>query len=337
MTRRPALVGLGLVCATALSACGGSAASTGDADPVPGRTGTATSSPPSPSATPVAAAALGPLTGLPLPDPAAANRPVVAVAVETGTGRPAPVGLDSADLTYVSFPLPGRQRLLVMFQSRDTDRVGPVADTRPVDGKLVLATGGVLEHQGGTSGLVSRLDNADLPQWSQVVHPDTFTRDAATGALYGSTAAARAATGTRPAVVGLVPFRGPDAPAAAAPGPVGVAVAGQPRLDLAFDTAAGQWAGTLGTVPVRASNVVMQEVTYAPLDLSGTSVVEGDPEVVGGGKAVVLTGARTLDGTWSKLNRQSLTNYLGADGVPVRLAPGPTVVLLVPPGTPVTR
>lgn len=318
------------------SGCSGSTASTGKADPsVPVTSSGPATTPPGPT-TPPAPVVLSPLTGLPAASAELAARPIVGVAVASGAGQSAPAGLDRADLVYVTFPLPGRQRAVALFQSQDADRVGPVDDTRPIDNKLMVVVGGVLEHAGGTKGFVSRTDSAEVPQWSAVVHPSAFSRDSA-GQLFGSTAAARAATGAKPAIAGLVAFReGPDA-AAPPPAPVSVAVPGQPSLGLTYDAATTTWSGLLGTLPVRAANVVVQQVTYNRLDLPNTTATEGDPDVFGAGPAFVLTAGRLLDATWNRASRTTLTSYVGADGVPVRLAPGVTVVLLVPSGTPVAH
>ncbi len=314
--------------------CAGSQAAVGRAEPAPGATPPTSAAGPGRTPRP-SAVALSPLTGLPAPSPDTATRPAVGVAVATGNGLPAPVGLERADLQYVTFPVPGRQRTVAVFQSQDADRVGPVDDTRPVDNKIMVVLGGVLEHGGGTAGFVSRTDNADVPQWSAVVHPSDFARDAA-GNLFGSTAVARAEPGTKPAREGLVAFRTPEA-AGAPPGPVGVGVSGQPGLTLSYDPAAGTWNGSMGLLPVHATNVIVQQVAYARLDLPHTQATEGDPTVLGTGAALVLSGSRLVDATWNRVSRTTLNSYVGTDGTPVRLAPGSTVVLLVPTGTPVTR
>lgn len=322
-----------LVVLALLGGCAGSQAATGLADPSPGAVLPSGTSPAATSAAPTGQVLLSPLTGLPAVGDTA-TRPVVGVAVRTGSGLPAPVGLDRADLVYVTFPLPGRQRSVALFQSQDTDRVGPVDDTRPIDNKLMVVLHGVLEHAGGTQGFVSRTDAAEVPQWSAVVHPSAFTLDAA-GQLYGSTAVARATPGIKPAIDGLVAFQ------AAGPGPtpgtVTVRVASEPDLGLTWDPASRTWSGAMGALPVRATNVIVQQVTYNRLDLPNTTATEGDPVVFGNGPALVLAAERVLDGSWNRAGRTVLNSYVGADGVPVRLSPGTTVVLLVPTGTPITR
>lgn len=337
--RRPVLLGAvaaGLCLATA--ACSGSAGrSTADPrDGVP----TGTSATPVATSAPTAAATVLPLTGQAAASPDAATRPVVAVPVESGIGLPAAAGTGDADLVYVSFPTPGKQRALALFQSKDSPRVGPVGDVRPLDTKLLRAISAVLEHSGGTSGFIKQVARADLPEWSSIVQPSSFSRDAATGAVFGSTTAARAASGVQPARPGLLALLDPGTPVPTAttpPAPVQVAVAGQPATTLSYDAATGTWRGQVGGFPVAATNVLVQQVTYDPLVLPKTGGrTEGNPDPDGQGPATLLSGPTVDKGSWNRAGNGTSTKYVRQDGNPLRLLPGTTWVLLVPTGTPVT-
>lgn len=299
-------------------------------DPLPRATSGASAGPPRPSPSPTA---LAPLTGRPVPAGQDATRPIVAVAVISGSGRPPPVGVERADLVYLAFPAADRQRALALFQSQDASRVGPVHDTRPMDSNLLIVLGAVLTHEGGAPWFVRRVDKSKLPQWSAVVRPSSFERDPSTGALYVSTMVARTAPGARRVPQGLLAFR-PPAKVTRPPRPVRVAVPGQPELRLTFDVARGTWTGTVGSFSVRASNVLVQQVTYERLPLPGAGGhTEGHPTVFGTGRATVLTGGQVTAASWHRSGRAALTSFVAANGVPVRLLPGPTWVLLVPAGT----
>ncbi len=337
MLRRPPAArrrgaGLTLVCVTALAACSSGSSAADPRDGVP----QAAAAAPVATASPTGPTQTFPLTGLPAPSAATAATPVVAVAVDAGSGLPGPVGTDKADVVYVGFPSGGRQRGLALYQSADSARVGPVGDTRPVDSKLLVAIDAVLEHSGGAAGYVKQVDAADLPEWSSLVHPETFTRDAASGLVYGSSAAARAATGAVPARTGLLLFA--DTPAAAAPtppAPVTVAVSGQPGIRLDFDVASGTWRGAVGSFRLAATNVVVQQVPYDALVVPHTGGrTEGSPNLEGQGKAAILSGPRVdAEGSWNRPGRSTSTKFIGGDGTPIRLSPGITWVLLVPAGS----
>ena len=305
------------------------------ADPRAGVPSSAVTSAP-PAAPPASPTIRYPLTGRAAPSAQAATRPIVAVAVQSAVGRAASSGLDKADQVYAYFPAPRRQRLLAVFQSQDASRVGPVAGTRPLDGSTALVLRAVIEHSGGAPRFVRQLTATSLPQWSAVVHPASFARDS-TGALYGSTASGRAAPGARPALEGLVAFRTPVA-AASTPAPVNVAVPGQPRLQLRYDASRRIWSGTLGPLAIRATNVILQRANYQPLALSNTpGDTELQPKALGEGKATVLSGAQASSATWNRRSRKRLTSYVASNGVPIRLVPGATWVIIVPTGASITR
>lgn len=333
---RPLLLGPVLL-ATALA--GATACAGGDAAPADPREGVPSAAAPAPTAAPAAspaAAALPlPLTGLPASSPAAAALPIVAVPVDVGPGLPAPTGLGDADVVFVSFPSASRQRALALFQSRDGGSVGPVGDVRPVDSKLLLALGAVLEHSGGSSGFLKQVDRAELPSWSSVVNPSSFRREG--GYYYGATATARGAAGVQPARPGLLPFDPAPAAAPAPPAPVRVAVPGQAEAVFTYDAASATWRGALGGLPVAATNVVVQQVDQPALEIPKTGGrTEGNPDVNGTGAATVLAGPRVgLGATWNRPGGLTNTKYVLADGSPARLVPGTTWVLLVPAGTPV--
>lgn len=278
---------------------------------------------------------LSPLTGLRAASSQDVARPIVAVAIAGGSTRPTPVGIASADLVYLAFPGTSRQRALALFQSRDAARAGPVDITRPMDGNILSVLGPVLTHAGGPARFIRRLDLSKLPQWSAAVHPSGFTRDSA-GAYYVSTTTARSAAGARRVTAGLVSFG--TAPAGPAPAPVRVAASGQPALTLSYDPKARVWNGRMGAFPIRAANVLLQQVTYSRQEFPHSGgLTEGSPDVVGSGKATVLSGPRVVPATWNRSGRATLTSFVGPSAVPVRLAPGATWVLLVPTGTPITR
>ena len=337
MTRRlrPEVVAA-LLAACSLCACSGS--------PEPGAaptSGATASRPPSasPGTTPAPGPqTLSPLTGLPVEEDVA-RAVTVAVPVQAGAGRTAPSGLRAADLAYVAFPGPERQRVVALYQSRTVDAVGPVAQTRPMDGKVVAVLDAVLQYGGGPASFVRQLQQAEVTEWSSLVHSEGFTRDAS-GLLYASPAAARDADGARAARVGVLPFArsAPTGDGGDGPDEVAVEVPSQPSLTLRFDAEEQAWDGTLGDVDVSATNVVLQEVEYEQLVLPQTGgATERDPVLLSAsGPATVLRPSGVVTGSWNRRGRSTLTSYVGKDGVPVRLSPGTTRVLLVPEGTSVS-
>ena len=271
-----------------------------------------------------------PLTGTKAPDADAAERPAVAVALRSG-GTASPVrGVDAADLVYVAFPGSGRQRSVAVYQSRDADRVGPVASVRPLDAALLRVLGPVLVHAGGTTGFLKQVDAASLPQWSTLSQPSSFERDD-TGAAYGSTKDARGAKGARDARPGVLPFA-PEPLTGDAPDDVTVRVPGQDPFALSYDD--GTWSGTVGGLRLSATNVLVQEVAYSDLLLPHTGgLTERTPDLEDEGRATVLAGPQVAPGSWNRPGRAASLKYVLKGGTPARLSPGTTWVLLVPEDT----
>lgn len=324
--RVPALV---LLAALAAAGCaGGDPTAVDPADGVPAPVTLA----PVATAGPADDARSYPLTGLPADDPDAARRPVIAVAVRSGGSASAPRGLDRADVVYVSFPAAGRQRSVALYQSRDSDAVGPVASVRPLDAALLRVVGSVLVHAGGSKGFLQQVENAGLPQWSTLTQPSSFERDDS-GAAYADTADARRADGARKAPLGLLPLA-PEPVTGDAPDDVRLDIPGQPEVELRWDDEAAGWRGSVGDLRLAAANVLVQEVAGTDLVIPKTGgTTERNPDLEDEGRATVLTGPRVGAGSWNRPGRGASLSYLWKDGTPVRLSPGTTWVLLVPRDT----
>ena len=128
----------GLAVGVTLLFCGASACTGSGSDdaPIIAPTSSTSSSTPAPTTTSTAPKYTYPMTGLTASSAAAARRPTVAVPVRlSGSGHA--LGLQVADLVYVSFPNSSSVRALALFQSATSALVGPVAQTRPVDAKVL--------------------------------------------------------------------------------------------------------------------------------------------------------------------------------------------------------
>ena len=270
MTRRTTRPGRRLLVALLVggTVCACSSKPSVSSPPAPAAPSAPPATPSSSAPGPTTAEATAPLTGLPV-SADASREPVVAVPVQTGGGRTAPVGLAEADLAYVAFPGPDRQRVVALYQSRDPGQVGPVAQTRPMDGKLVGVFGAVLQYRGGAASFVRQLARTEVVEWSSLTHSDGFTGDAS-GSLFASPDAARAAPGAAPATPGLLAFTRTEPAPATEEREVQVTVPSQPSLTLRYDPDDRRWEGAMGDLPLAATNVVLQEVEYEPLVLPQT-------------------------------------------------------------------
>ena len=333
------MAGVAILTGLAVAGCGN-----GPPSPV----GTAGAS--SPSATPSGRSSsrnvgsgrpLAPLTGLPVPSSADAARPAVALDISGGT----PHGLSSADVVLEEFASP--VRYIAIYQSRQASNVGPIAPTQPTDRAALAVLHPLFGYHGAASNyFIKLLDKAEITDVS-------FSRAAS---LYASTAAGLTTStrailrraGAAAAPQPLFYYRGVGAAGntLASTGEsrrssVSVTVRGFPVQDWTFDQHADQWKLTRGGPAVTVANLVVQTVHYKRLNISPRrGIVVPSAEITGTGQAEVFSGGgrggsggTVAAGTWSKPRIKDLTNYFDSRGAPMAFQPGPTWIILAPPGT----
>ncbi len=273
-----------------------------------------------------------PLTGLPLTVAAAVTRPIVAVVVVRAPGVAGAVGLGSSDIVFQEFDRPGRSRLLALFQTYDVRSVGPVADTAPVDIRLLTPMAvPVYAYVSGPTGFIAQARPDVVTPRSAVTSPGLFR---SAGGIFTSTSALRAsAPNAQPAPAGLFSFDAVPAGKARGARTVSRATITVPGQVAQSWTWTGKaWAGPGG---LSRTNLVVQTVVYKLLTPSkGPRVSSAD--VIGSGASTVLAGNVAVAGQWIRPAPAQVTNYVDSAAIPFSLMPGNSVVLLVPPGTRVT-
>jgi hypothetical protein len=284
---------------------------------------------------------LAPLTGLPVPSSADAARPAVALDISGGK----PHGLTAADVVLEEFASP--VRYIAIYQSKQASNVGPIAPTQPTDRAALAVLHPLVGYDGAASNyFIKLLDKAEITDVS-------FSRAAA---LYAATATGlttstrailrRAAGDAAPQPLFYYRGVGPAGNTLASSGEsrrssVSVTVPGFPAQDWTFDQHADQWKLTHGGPTVTVANLVVQTVHYKQLNISPRhGVVVPSAEITGTGQAEVFSGGSpggsggtVAAGTWSKPRIKDLTNYFDSSGAPMAFQPGPTWIILAPPGT----
>ena len=292
-----------------------------------------------------------PLTGVPEADQARRDRPALVVKIDNHNRDARPqVGLDKADVVYEEMVEGGATRFAAVFQSTDSDPVGPVRSARTTDIELMAPLNTPLfAYAGANQGVEAAVRRGPLinvgwdalpPHYSRVrgrkAPNNLFTN---TSRLYAN---APAGAGTPPP---LFQYRAdgeaPPADAAAASG-VSMIFAGKVNLGVewAWDEGAGVWkrtqAGTPHTVEsgeqIGAHNVVIQFTQYHDsgyVDVTGAASPEAT--LVGSGEVWVLTGGKVVKGQWSRPASGNVTTYTDAAGRPIGLTPGRTWVELISP------
>jgi hypothetical protein len=290
---------------------------------------------PKPTAAP---AATFPLTGLGTNNTAAASARVMSAALSASYGQPQPTGANLADTVYVEYS--DTLRMIALYQSTAAPVIGPVAQTRPVDGPILGFLNPGFANTGGPAGFVSQLDQATLNDLSNTRDPAAYTQTAA--GLTTSTAALRRSTATAPAPTTLLTFGSPTGPLDKAAKPAHTvtvpAVAGFPAVTWNYDAKSGRWRTTDQVMSAGApTNLIFQQVTYKGVQLHhpGGAIVPS-AHVFGIGVATVLSGPSAITGVWTKPGNVAVTVYADSNGVPLSFRPGITWVLLIPSGTRVT-
>src|SRR4051812_36750669 len=142
--------------------------------------------------------AVYPLTGLPVTDPAAAARPALVVKIDNADGgggnsaRPQ-LGLNQADVVYEEMVEGSVTRLAAVFQSTDSDPVGPIRSARSTDVAVFSPLNRPLfAWSGANAGFAQLIRESPLIDVGYDAHSDVYTRRNETGHvaphnLYAST------------------------------------------------------------------------------------------------------------------------------------------------------
>lgn len=133
---------------------------------------------------------VAPLTGLPVSGGRAAG-PAVAVPLSGGQ----PQGLGSADVVYEELASP--PRYVAVFQSHDAASVGPVGQTRPMDGQALSVLHPLTAYDGGTPSFIKVLDESAVVDVGYAGHPSLY-HPAAQGPMVSTGQVQQAARDTAP-------------------------------------------------------------------------------------------------------------------------------------------
>ncbi|HKD97667.1 MAG TPA: DUF3048 C-terminal domain-containing protein [Micromonosporaceae bacterium] len=292
------------------------------------------SAPPSaPPTGPAAPYGFSPLTGEPATSAQNASRGAIAVAVLLKKGAPAPSGLDAADYVFEEVLGSGDHRLLAVYQSRDATKIGPVAGPGMVDLRLLPVLRPITANDGQPERFAKRLHaNTSLVDRSYPVATAAYQKSGTW--LYTSTAAlySHAPAGTTPPniFVFVAPGLHMTSVVPRATATVSIALPGESAQVWTYDAAKGLFSRSSPAVSV--ANVIVLNVPYESVATSnkrGAPVV-ASADVVGTGNCVVASAGFSAPCTWSRTKAQLIPNIVDSSGYPIRLAPGPTWIVLAP-------
>ena len=291
-------------------------------------------------------AVVWPLTGVAVDE--VAQRPAVAVKIEnTAAARPQ-TGLNEADVVWETIIEFDVSRLMAVFHSNYPTDVGPIRSVRPVDMRIYSPLKPVFVFSGGQKGILNLVREAP-GHWveeNRGVSQMWRAKDRrAPHNLYGSV---EGLATLAPELTAAPPQQFVFAPtaqesAAIASGAVtstidlNMSAAAKPGWD--WDAATNSWlrregktkATVSGGDQIRATNVVIIEVKAVDSGFDAQNKAPVPDNILEGtGTAIIATGGKTVEATWSKADQNAPLVLLTATGEPAPLAPGNTWVELLP-------
>lgn len=326
-----------------LAGCGGGSSATADteapATAVEIQTTTVESSAPAVTEPPIVA--VFPLTGLPIDDPAAADRPAIIAKIDNAPGARPQSGLVRADIVYEE-NVESWTRFAAIFHSQGSDPVGPLRSGRTQDISLGTSLDRpLLVWSGGNAKVTSAISKSELVNMS-------VSEAGPNGGYYRSSekrAPHNLFTGTsdiwalddgrggRP--VAQFGFR-----AAADPVPGRPAVGVKLRMDGSM-RASWAWNSEIGLyerdheddphVEADGSRVTTVNVVVIFCEYRRSEADPRSPEAqtTGSGRAWIFTGGNLVEGSWSRSDIRSPWELFDDAGVPVGLSPGRIWVELI--------
>ncbi len=299
-------------------------------------------------------AALGPtapLTGLPQPDEALRNRPTLVVKIDNHPEARPQFGVDKADVIVEEKVEAGISRFMALFQSQDSDQVGPVRSLRSTDPAWLKPEGGMIAYSGGIDPVKALLAPNGVVDLGADNH----------GSTYYKRRSGRPFEHSQYTITPVLRTLTPKDIAPAKPlftyvdqgqsfGGAGAAPVTniQGRMDTGAAATSFDWnwspeksafiRGTDGKAhefegagQIAMPNVILQFTPYRSTpwkDRANTPVDEA--VVVGSGDAWVLSAGQIIKGRWSRPTASDITTYTDAAGAPIKITRGRTWLSLVP-------
>jgi len=278
-----------------------------------------------------------PLTGLPVNGSALALRPALVVKIDNSPGAIPQTGFNAADLVYEELVNDGISRFAMVFQSGNSDPVGPCRSGRIQDVDMFGSLNAPLfAWSGGNASTTRAINNSDLinlgPNYANVyfrsnVHSAPHNLYTKTTDVY-----TYAPPESQPPVQQFQ-YRSAAEAVSGTPSPgVHVDMANY-AIDWAWNAGTGLYErkqegkvhkdGATNSV-VTTNNIVVIVVKYRAGQYSGSP----DAQSVGTGETFVFTGGNYVHGTWTRSDRLQPFTLTDDSGAPIKLTPGRTFIQL---------
>jgi hypothetical protein len=287
-----------------------------------------------------------PLTGLPDKKGVSLKRPAVTVKINN-TDAAKQYSVDQADVVYEEVVETGITRLAAIFNSHAPDRVGPVRSVRRTDQSIVWPIGGIFAYSGGAQYAIDSINTAPVKQLDETRAGPMMFRDPVGFQympynLWAHVDQMFKAGGIPIPPPPLFAYRFTHVKLAGTPVKsfvVGFAAGFETTWD--WDAKSGTWLRSkFGAPDIDADNVRLAPQNVVVLFVNylngGPGALGAEAELTGSGRALVFTGGKEIEGTWSRPDKVKPAKFLTASGAVIRLTPGQTWVELPDVSYPVT-
>ncbi|HYZ92401.1 MAG TPA: DUF3048 domain-containing protein [Actinomycetota bacterium] len=282
------------------------------------------------------------------------NRPVLAIKIGNAPPERPQAGLDKADLVYEEIVEGGTTRFMAIFSTNDVQRIGPVRSARKVDPTLLAPLQALFGYSGGAPSTIRVLrSSSGFTDVGVDRESSAYQRDRSRSSPYNLYTSASELwsghSGAAPAAQFRFLKESADASAGSTEAATDISFAfggnGSSRVRYVYKSESGRYEreqnGTQHTVegsePLTYRNIVVQTVKLsAGYSIDKAGYRTHDIATTGSGEAIVFRGGKAIRGTWQRTSSSEPFRLITTTGRPIALAPGNTIVELLPQGQPVS-
>ena len=287
-----------------------------------------------------------PLTGL-MVDSSFANRRALAVVVENSPDARPQSGLNDADIVYETVAEGGITRMLAVYQSKDSNEIGPVRSARFYFIDWLSEIGAVFVHIGGNIMALDEIKAKAIPDINQFFYGSYFWRDPARYAphnVYTTTkkiysAISKAGYDKNYEVKKLTFKKEAALEERTVSQTIKIPFSSYSFLvSYLYDRNNNDYVRSIAGVvhkdkktglAIRPKNVVVQFESITNIK-SRDGVTTGKIATIGTGRAIVFQDGKAIPATWNKASRSAQTRLIDSNGQEIALNPGQTWFEIVP-------
>lgn len=293
-----------------------------------------------------------PLTGL-LIDPSRTSYRPLAVVIENHPDARPQSGYDKADLVYETIAEGGITRTLAIYQSQDTNEIGPVRSARDYFIDWLSEYNAAFIHVGGNSDALAKIATNHVPDINQFYYGNYFWRSTARYAphnVYTTTAklysALEKAAISKTTTFSPLTFK-KDLAEKDRPISQNITInfsSAQFVVGYSYNPKTNSYLRSLAGLPhkdkvtgeqLSVKNIVVQYESMSP-GKSHTGEQKTNIITTGKGKMVLFQDGKAITGFWEKTGGNSKTKLIDSLGNEIKFNPGQTWFEIVPQTASVT-